>query len=45
MLPNVELSFAEPDIDVQTKADDDRKIIKTQIQRLEIRLERVKLAY
>ena len=45
MLPDVELSFAEPYSDVQTKTDDDSRIIKTQIQRLEIRLERVKLSY
>ena len=45
MLPDVELSFAEPDLVQDTNTDDDSKIISTQIQRLEIRLERVKSAY
>ena len=39
------LEFAEPETEVETNTDNDRKIISTQIQRLEIRLERVKLAY
>ena len=45
MLPNVSFDFAEPESAEQTKSDDECKIIGTQIQRLEIRLERVKLAY
>ena len=44
-LPNVELNFAEPELIEEITSNDDRKIISTQIQRLEIRLERVKLAY
>ena len=44
-LPNVELNFAEPDLIEEVTSNDDSKIISTQIQRLEIRLERVKLAY
>lgn len=44
-LPNVEFSFAEPDLIEDTNVEDDNKIISTQIQRLEIRLERAKLAY
>ena len=44
-LPNVELDFAQSDLTPEVKANDDSKIIKTQIQRLEIRLERVRLAY
>ena len=44
-LPNVELDFAESEVLEQTTYTDDSKIISTQIQRLEIRLERVKLAY
>ena len=44
-LPNVELNFAEPDLIEEITSNDDSKIISTQIQRLEIRLERVKLAY
>ena len=44
-LPNVELDFAEPDSIEEVNANDDSKIIKTQLQRLEIRLERVRLAY
>ncbi len=44
-LPNVELEFAEPEALEQSTYTDDSKIISTQIQRLEIRLERVKLAY
>ena len=44
-LPNVELSFAETELDDKMNTNDDSKIISTQIQRLEIRLERVKLAY
>lgn len=45
MLPNVKLAFAEPDIFEPKKSEDESLIIETQIQRLEIRLERVKLAY
>ncbi len=45
MLPNVKLEFAEPESVEQTKTEDESKIISTQIQRLEIRLERVKSAY
>jgi len=45
MLPNVELSFSEPDSIQDTNIEDESKIISTQIQRLEIRLERVKSAY
>lgn len=45
MLPNITLEFAEPESDVETNPNDDGKIISTQIQRLEIRLERVKMAY
>ena len=45
MLPNVKLEFAEPEAAYQTKVNDESKIISAQIQRLEIRLERVKLAY
>lgn len=44
-LPNVELDFAESEVLEQSTYTDDSKIISTQIQRLEIRLERVKLAY
>ena len=44
-LPNVVLEFAHPKSEELSKASDDSKIISTQIQRLEIRLERVKLAY
>ena len=44
-LPNVELDFSESDLIEDVIPNDDSKIIKTQIQRLEIRLERVKLAY
>ncbi len=44
-LQNVELEFAEPDLIEEITSNDDSKIILTQIQRLEIRLERVKLAY
>ena len=45
MLPNVKLAFAEPEIFEPEKSEDESLIIETQIQRLEIRLERVKLAY
>ena len=45
MLPDVELSFAEPESAIYTTMEDESKIISTQIQRLEIRLERVKSAY
>ena len=44
-LPNVTLEFAEPESVSELKSEDESKIILTQIQRLEIRLERVKLAY
>ena len=44
-LPNVELDFAEPDSAKEVNINDDSRIISAQIQRLEIRLERVKLAY
>lgn len=45
MLPNVNLEFAKPEYAEETKHEDESIIIGTQIQRLEIRLERVKLAY
>ena len=44
-LPNVELDFAEPNSAQEVNINDDSRIISAQIQRLEIRLERVKLAY
>ena len=44
-LPNVKFEFAESEAENNSKPSDDTKIISTQIQRLEIRLERVKLAY
>ena len=44
-LPNVELDFAEPNSVREVNINDDNRIISAQIQRLEIRLERVKLAY
>lgn len=44
-LPNVELEFAEPNSAREVNINDDSRIISAQIQRLEIRLERVKLAY
>ncbi len=44
-LPNVELDFAEPNSAREVNINDDDRIISAQIQRLEIRLERVKLAY
>ena len=44
-LPNVELDFAEPNSVKEVNINDDNRIISAQIQRLEIRLERVKLAY
>ena len=44
-LPNVELNFAEPDLIEEVTSNDDSRIIRTQIQRLEIRLERVRIAY
>ena len=43
--PNVELDFAESEVLEESTYTDDSKIISTQIQRLEIRLERVRLAY
>ena len=45
MLPNVKLEFAEPEFFESKKSEDESLIIETQIHRLEIRLERVKLAY
>lgn len=42
-IPNVAFEFAESKSD--TQSNDDSAIISTQIQRLEIRLERVRLAY
>ncbi|MBO5408576.1 MAG: zinc ribbon domain-containing protein, partial [Clostridia bacterium] len=45
MLPNVKLAFAESEFVEPKKSEDESLIIETQIQRLEIRLERVKLAY
>lgn len=44
-LPDVKLEFANPEIEEIKNTDDETKIILTQIQRLEIRLERVRLAY
>ena len=44
-LPNVTLEFAEPEPDVQSDSNNDSIIISTQIQRLEIRMERIKSAY
>ena len=44
-LPNVKLAFAEPETIEQTETEDESLIISTQIQRLEIRLDRVRLAY
>ena len=44
-LPNVELDFAEPNSVREVNINDDNRIISAQIQRLEIRLERLKLAY
>lgn len=44
-LPNVELDFADPNSAKEVNINDDSRIISAQIQRLEIRLERVKLAY
>ena len=43
-LPNVELDFAEPNSAREVNINDDHRIISAQVQRLEIRLERVKLA-
>lgn len=45
MLPNVTLEFAEHESDVQSDSNDDSIIILTQIQRLEMRMERIKSAY
>lgn len=45
MIPNIQFEFADTVPIEQTKNKDDDKIILTQMQRLEIRLERVKLAY
>lgn len=45
MLPNVTLEFAEHESDVQSDSNDDSIIISTQIQRLEMRMERIKSAY
>ena len=44
-LPNVKLAFAEPETIERVETEDESLIISTQIQRLEIRLERVRLAY
>lgn len=44
-LPNVELEFVDPNSVKEVNINDDSRIISAQIQRLEIRLERVKLAY
>ena len=44
-LPNVEMEFAETNSAKEVNINDDNRIISAQIQRLEIRLERVKLAY
>ena len=44
-IKNVKLAFAEPEIFEPKESEDESLIIETQIQRLEIRLERVKLAY
>lgn len=44
-LPNVKLDFADPNSAREVNINDDNRIISAQIQRLEIRLERVKLAY
>lgn len=44
-LPNVEMEFAEPNSAKEVNINDDSRIISAQVQRLEIRLERVKLAY
>lgn len=44
-LPNVELDFVDPNSAREVNINDDNRIISAQIQRLEIRLERVKLAY
>lgn len=43
-LPNVTFEFAEHESNVQSNSNEDN-IISSQIQRLEIRLERIKLAY
>ena len=45
IIPNVKLDFAEPETIEHIESKDESLIISTQIQRLEIRLERVKLAY
>ncbi len=45
MLPNIQFEFADSEPIEQPKTEDDNTIVITQIQRLEIRLERVKLAY
>ena len=44
-LPNVKLAFAEPETVERMETEDESLIISTQIQRLEIRLDRVRLAY
>jgi len=44
-LPDVELDFADTEPAGEPTCTDDSKIISTQIQRLEIRLERVRAAY
>ena len=45
MIPDIEFSFDEPDSTQDTNAEYESKIILTQIQKHEIRLERVKSAY
>ena len=44
-LPDVELDFADSEPAEEPTCTDDSKIVSTQIQRLEIRLERVRVAY
>lgn len=39
------MEFAEPNSAKEVNINDDSRIISAQVQRLEIRLERVKLAY
>lgn len=45
MIPDAVLSLADTNVCVEEKTDDDDKIVKAQIKRLGIRLDRVKLAY
>lgn len=44
-VPDIKLEFAECQAEENENFANDNKIISTQIQRLEIRLERVKIAY